>query len=320
MSNILDNGAILPHGLLSASTSAKIAGFNKSYNNTKMRLGVIVEAFAVDDPNNRTQISTEYDVVTLEQNEDKGATTITYRNCLCKDGIGGIADFFEMNLRSKTQQSYKGEAIQLSGQNGTIVLLECLDGASDKAMIVGGFPNLNRETTLVDTQPRLTGEYNGVRIAVNPDGSTSLTFKGATDNNGNQLDPSQGNTVFQIKTDGSFEFNHSTINIQADRSGVLTITTTSNANITVGANANITVDGNTNIDTSGTANIIAQGTTTIDGSTIKLGVNAVQSVIRGNDFAAIFDAHVHISEAPGTPTSAPTTTMDSSLSDHVFTE
>lgn len=311
MSNILNNGAILPFGLLSSSAHAQMAGFNKSYKNTPLRLGVVVDAYDINDSRNRTHISTEYDIVTLEQNEDKGATTITYRNCLCKDGIGGIADFFELNLRSKTQQSYKGEAIQLSGQNGTIVLIECLDGASDKAMIVGGFPNLNRETTLVDTQPRLTGEYNGVNVAVNPDGSTSLTFKGATDNNGKQLDSNQGNTVFQIKTDGSFEFNHSTITIQADRSGVLTINAKSDANITVG--------GNTNITTIGTANIIAQGTTTVDGSTIKLGVDAVESVIKGNTFAAIYDAHVHIGNL-GFPTSPPLEPMDPSLSDHVFTE
>lgn len=311
MSNILNNGAILPFGLLSSSAHAQMAGFNKSYKNTPLRLGVVVDAYDINDSRNRTHISTEYDVVTLEQNEDKGATTITYRNCLCKDGIGGIADFFELNLRPKTQQSYKGEAIQLNGQNGTIVLIECLDGASDKAMIVGGFPNLNRETTLIDTQPRLTGEYNGVQIAVNPDGSTSLTFKGATDNNGKQVDSSQGNTVFQIKTDGSFEFNHSTITIQADRSGVLTINAKSDANITVG--------GNTNITTTGTANIIAQGTTTVDGSTIKLGVDAVESVIKGDTFNEIFSAHTHIGNL-GIETSPPLQSIIPSLSTHVYTE
>lgn len=317
--NFLGNGAVLPAGLLNESTYSRIEGFNKTYKDTPLRAGVVVTSFSVDDPENRTKLATEYDVVTTQQTEDRGGTTILYRKCLSGDALGGIADFFEFNFRQKTQQDYVGQTVRFNGQNGSIVLLLCLDATSNKAIIIGGFPHPDRPTTLTDTQPRLSGEYNGVAVAVNPDGSTSLTFKGATNSDGNPIDPSQGNTVFQIKTDGSFEFNHSTIDIKADRSGVLTINAKSDININTQANANINVTGNTKILTQGTADIIAQGTTTVDGSTIKLGVNAVESVIKGNTFAALYDSHVHIGNL-GFPTGAPLEPMDPSLSTHTFTE
>ena len=102
-----------------------------------------------------------------------------------------------------------------------------------------------------------------------------------------------------------------TITILAAKSGELTITTTGNANVTVG--------GDTNITTTGAANIIAQGTTTVDGSTIKLGENAIEAVVKGNTFAKIYNNHVHLGNL-GVPTGVPLAPMDPSLSDHTFTE
>lgn len=199
----IEDGVILPSGLLTDATRSRLEGFNKSYKDTPLRAGVIIASYSVNDPYNRTKLTTEYDVVTTQQNEDRGATTILYKKCLSNDGLGGIADFFEKNLRKKTKQTYTGQDVRFSGQNGNIVLLLCLDGASNKAIVIGGFPHPDRDTTLIDTQPRLTGEYNGINIAVNPDGSASLTFNGATDNEGKVIDSSQNATTAQIQKDGS---------------------------------------------------------------------------------------------------------------------
>jgi len=311
MSNYLENGAVLPSGLLGDSVSSQMAGFNKSYKDTALRAGVVVASYPISDPENRTKLSTEYDVVTTQQDEDRGATTIRYKKCLANDSFGGVADFFEMNFRAKTQQTYTGEAVRFSGQNGSIVLLLCLDGTSNKAMIIGGFPNPDRSTTLVDTQPRLQGEYNGVNVAVNPDGSTALTFKGATNSDGTPVDPSQGNTVVQISTDGSFSVAHSTATFTMAKSGDVTVTAT--------GNINVINQGNTSIQTTGTTDIIAEGLTTIDGSNIDLGVGAVEAVIKGNTFATLYNAHTHIGDL-AVPTGPPLVPMDPSLSTHVFTK
>jgi hypothetical protein len=295
MNNHLPNGTVLPYGLLGVDQQAGMAAFNKSYKNTQLRMGIVVAIYSVNNPNNHLKLTTEYDVLVLEQNENISYTNIIYRNCLGFEGMGSIPDFMEKNLRSQTENNNTDGAINTTNQNGPIVLLQCLDGFTEKAIIVSSLTHPDRATTLVDEQPRLQGEYNGVNIAVNPDGSTSLTFKGATNNNGDIIDSSQGNTVVQIATDGSFSVQHSAVTMQLERNGTVNITCT------------------------GPANIIAQGTTTIDGSTIKLGADAVQSVIKGNEFAEIFDNHVHYGNL-GYETSPPLTTAEPSLSKHVFTE
>lgn len=328
MDNYLDTGGVLPSGLLSGNdTASKIAGFNKTYKNYPLRLGIIGNTYPISDDNNFTKLSTEYDVLVFEQNEDRGSTILTYKNCIASDSLGSVADFLDKNFRAMTQNTNPGGLLNTANQNGSTVLLLCLDGVSEKAVIIGALPHPDRECTLASSDPYLEGEYNGVNIKVNTDGSTALTFNGATDSQGVPTDPSQGPTQFQIKTDGSFEFSHSAITITADKSGVLTISTKSDANVTIGGNTNLTTTGNTsivtsgnaNITTTGTADIIAQGTTTVDGSTIKLGQSAVESVIKGNMFASIYNTHFHVGNL-GVPTGPPATPMDPSLSKHTFTE
>lgn len=266
--SILPNGTVLPHGLLGLQGyEASVAAFNQSYRNTGLKAGFVVASYAASDSNNKYKISTEYDVITIEQFENKGSTSIMYKNCLSTQGFGSIADFLEFTLRPKSFQTNKGFPT-FSDQDGAIVLIQCLDNCGDKAVVIGNLIHPDRPTTITSTSPQLSGEYNGVNVQIANDGSCSLTFKGATNSKGVPTDPSQGNTTFQIKTDGSFEFSHSTIDILADKSGTLTITTKADCNIT------------------------ANGTATVEGQNVKLGANASQSVIKGDDFKAYFDKHI----------------------------
>jgi hypothetical protein len=254
MSNFLPNGTVMPHGLLSCKPEDFLRGFNKSYNNTALRFGVITKIYSINDAGNISGLSTEYDVDVIEQDMNRGIAPITYKNCLAVDSLGSIADFFEKNCRVQTE-SDNFQLPLTKGQNGATVLVLCLDATTGKGIVLGGLNHPDRPTTLVDAQPRLSGEYNGVAVAVNPDGSTSLTFKGATDNYGVPTNPSQGNTTFQIQTDGSFQFSHSAITIQANKSGILNITTAGAANVTVGGDMTATVSGNTNLTSNGKTSI-----------------------------------------------------------------
>ena len=294
MNNHLENGTIMPHGLMSIDPEESSRAFNKTYASTSLRMGVIKKIYSVNDPGNISRLTTEYDVEVIEQDMNRGMAPATYKNCLAVDSMGSIADYLEKNYRVQTQTSNQFIPIT-KGQNGATVLVLCLDATMGKGVVLGGLTHPDRKTNLQSAAPMLEGEYNGVNIVVNNDGSTALTFKGATDNYGVPTDSSQGNTTLQIKTDGSFEFSHSSITISAARNGTLNITTT------------------------GPTNIIAQGTTTIDGSTIKLGQNAVESVIKGDTFAKIFDNHTHIGNL-GVETSPPLQQAEPSLSNHVFTE
>ena len=242
--NKLNNGTVLPHGLLENNSEAMSAGFNKSYKNSYLRIGIVKNTYPITHDNNKSKLTTEYDVTVIEQNEDRGATAILYRNCMSAEGLGSMADFFEKTLRKVKKKTKKG-ALTLKGQDGAIVLLLCLDGVSDKGIIMGSITHPDRKTTLTDEDPHLEGEYNGVNIKVEKDGSCTLTFKGATDNDGKVTDPSQGPTTVKIEKDGSYQVDHKTVTQRLDKSGVSSlkaddnITNTTKKNFQVNAIENI---------------------------------------------------------------------------------
>ncbi len=250
-SNFLDSGAVLPSGLLTHDRSLAMAGFNKSYKNYPMRLGFITKSYPASDENNHSKLTTEYDVLVIEQHEDKGVTTIIYRNCMSAEGIGAVGDFLEMNLRAITATTGKGESIKIEEQNGSVVLLMCLDGMSDKGIIIKQLTHPKRKTTLKDDQPHLEGEYNGVHIVVNSDGSTSLTFKGATDNDGKIIDDTQGPTEMSVEKDGSLQIKHKTITQRYDKNGKATLTADDDVSITTKTNLNVTTTKDVNITATG---------------------------------------------------------------------
>jgi hypothetical protein len=262
MENFLNNGTVLQHGLMSHGPEDFMRGFNRTYQNTALRVGMIAASYAVSDDKNISKLTTEYDVTVIQQDSNQGIASVTYKNCMSAEGFGSIADFFERNLRVRSASGQQNPSIDFKGQDGAIVLIMCLDAMTEKAIIVSSLTHPDRQTTLTDTDPRLAGTYNGVAVLVNPDGSCSLTFNGATDNNGDPTDTSQGVTTLQIKTDGSFEFMHDAIDILANRNGTLNITTKVDCNIQAQGNmvigcvdADVTASGDLNANISGKGNI-----------------------------------------------------------------
>lgn len=274
MSNFLDNGAVLPSGLLGNNTAeVAMAGFNKSYRNHALKVGVVIYSYDVNDDANISKLTTEYDVLVVEQHEDKGATTITYRNCMSAAGLGSVADYFEANLRNLQKNTSGQQSVNLNDQNGATVLLLCLDGMADKAIIIGAISHPDRKTNLQSTDPYLEGEYNGVNIKVDNDGAATFTFKGATDNDGNPTDESQGTTTVSVEKDGSYQVEHDAITQRLDRNGQFTVTSkdiaTFNTDTDFDVNAtkdiNLTAKGDFNgsmndlvLNAQGSANISCQ--------------------------------------------------------------
>jgi len=244
MNNFLDNGTVLPSHLLGVSPHTMTEGFKKSFQNTGLRVGVIVQTYDITDTNNVSKLVPEYDVLVFEQNENSGSTPITYKNCPSSQGLGSIADFLEYKLRKLEKKTTPGVTPQLAGQNGAVVLVLCLNGMSDTGVIVGALYHPDRPTTLTGDKLHLEGEYNGVNIKVNDDGSCSLTFMGATDNDGKVTDTSQGNTVISIEKDGSYQVNHKTITQRLDKNGKATLTATDDISNNTQKNFNITAQQN----------------------------------------------------------------------------
>ena len=252
--NFLNNGAVLPHGLLTHSKNDLMGGFNKSYKAYPLRLGVVLKAYPVTDSGNVSKLTTEYDVSVFEQNEDKSATTIVYKNCMSSEGLGSIADYFEKTLRPLKNNQSKGLGVPMKGQDGAIVLILCLDAMSDKAIIISSITHPDRKTNIQDQGPTLAGEFNGVNIKVNSDGSTSITFKGATNSDGTPVDTSQGNTELSIEKDGSYQVMHKTITQRLDKGGKYSLTTTDDISNTTQTSFNVTTTKDVNITATGDFN------------------------------------------------------------------
>lgn len=244
MDNFLDSGAVLPFGLLGSFPNASaVAGFNRSYKNTALKAGIVIQSYPVSDAKNITGLCTEYDVLVIEQNMDQGATSILYKNCLSSQGLGSIADYFETALRPMETQTNKG-SLTFKGQDGAVVLLLCLDGLGEKGIVMGALNHPDRTTNLDTANPKLAGEYNGVQIMVNEDGSCSLIFKGATDNQGMPTDSTQGNTTLKIETDGSFQVDNDAITFRLDK-------TAQNASLEAKKDISLTAQGNINLTATG---------------------------------------------------------------------
>lgn len=242
--NFLPNGAVLPHGLMGSDANDSMAGFNKTYNNNALRMGVIIKAHPVSADTNFSKLTTEYDVLVFEQHEDRGSAAVTYKNCLSAEGLGSVADFFEKALRPKKNKTVNDNMVDTKGQNGAIVLILCLDKMTEKAIIIGAVTHPDRKTTLKDEGPRLEGEYNGVNIKVEKDGSTNLTFQGAKDSNGKVTDKSQGDTVLSIEKDGSYQVKHKTIIQRFDKKGKADLTAEDDISNTTKKNFNVSADEN----------------------------------------------------------------------------
>lgn len=317
MSNYLENGAVLPSGLLGNNPNAMMEGFNKSYKNVALRIGVVMQAYTVSDTDNRSKLTTEYDVLVIEQNEDKGATTIIYKNCMSTDGFGAIADFFERTIRKQKKKTTKGDSVNLKGQNGAIALLLCLDGMSDKAIIIGFLGHPDRKTTIKDEGPRMEWEFNGINVKVEKDGSFLLTFKSATDNDGKVIDSANGTTAIAIEKDGSFQVKNKNATYRMDKTGEVALTAKKDIKLETETNISVKAKGNVTVTTdkekseitviAKTVKVNAKDSVMVEAKEIKLGEKAVEAVILGDTFKTIFDTHTHTGNlgAPTTPPLAP---------------
>ncbi len=219
----LKNGTVLPHGLVAADSDSVFGGFNKTFKNFSLKAGIVVKTHGKDSDLNISKAVPEYDVVVIEQNEDRSIVPILYRNCISAESFGGMADFFEVRLREQKEVFEKDSRGQdFFGQDGSIVLILCIDGNSESPIIIKSLKHPNRKSRLLEGKV-LDGEINGVSVSISEDGSLNITFKGQTDNQGKPVDTSQGNTEIDIEKDGSFQLKHDGASFRVEKEGNISI-------------------------------------------------------------------------------------------------
>jgi hypothetical protein len=214
------NGTVLPSALLVDASDSILYSPDRNKTNFTLRAGIVIKSYDIESKENSNKLVPEYDVVVIEQNMDAGIAPVIYKNCIAASSFGSIADYFEARLRTQNKVKNKNtKGRDFNGQDGAIVLLLCLDGSSEKGIIIGALPHPDRKSKLKGKDKILAGEFNGISISIADDGSANLTFKGATDNEGNPIDKEQGNTTIDIEKDGTIQFKHKGATQRIEKAG-----------------------------------------------------------------------------------------------------
>jgi hypothetical protein len=187
-------------GLFKPESNAKVSAFERQYSNFGLKQGIIVACYAHDHPRNVRKTGDEYDVLVTEQNKDGAQMPLLYPNVSALDSFGGVADFFQFRRRARPN----GE-LDPNRQVGCLALLLCLDGNSEKAVLVGALHHgaLARKIDAAEGNA-LEWEYNGVNFKVSDDGSFSVTYRSKTKADGTPEGKGGGSQV-RVEGDGSVE-------------------------------------------------------------------------------------------------------------------
>jgi len=193
--------AIFPSSLLSDALESDDDFRDIVENNSFLKVGVVLEILEIDNERNQSGQIPEYDVMVVEEEN-----TSIYRNCMALDSFGGKADFFQRKYRTPKDRKKVQDSGSLKNQNGSIVLMLCLDGIAETPIIIGSLSHPDNRTILdKDSGHHMEGEFNGINWQVNKDGALTISFRSATDNDGEGQDAKAAGTQIRIEKDGSVE-------------------------------------------------------------------------------------------------------------------
>jgi len=207
-----NNETTFNSSLYSIEDSPEQSFFEKIYNKTSLMAGIVIRVYETDDEKNLNKNIPEYDVLVVQQNGLESMEPTIYKNCINVESFGGKADFFEYKMRAVDNKPEDNQKtilnVNFKEQHGNMVLLLCLDGSTDKGIIVKSISHKGRKTKLTkEAGLHLEGEYNGLNWKIDKDGALTVTFKSKTNNEGVPQDKQAGGTHIQIDKTGQVDIN-----------------------------------------------------------------------------------------------------------------
>lgn len=254
---MINHRVVFPSSLVQHRDDSEHNLLSKISNDTTLKLGVVLEVIEANSKDNQTKQGPEYHVMVIEQHKTKGINSAIYKNCVALDSFGGAADYLQFTRRAPTDRKKVKDKATMKSQNGSIVLLLCLDGSSETGIIVGALPHPAKSKVLTpDKQTHLEGEFNGLNWEINKDGELTITFKSATNNDGKPQDEQAGGSNIKIEKDGSVELSDGNEeSIRIDKTAK-TVTTTAESDIINNTQANYQVTAEENIELTSTLDLI----------------------------------------------------------------
>jgi len=240
---------IIPSSLFSSRSEELTNFYNQTFKNVALRNGIVIAVYDIEDQENISKVGPEYDVMAIEQVQNLGINTTIYKNCLRMDSFGGGADYFQAKLRSVKDTKKTKSTGSFKNETGSIVALLCVDGVSEKALIVGGVSNPSKQVLTKEKGIHLEGEYNGINYQINKEGELTVTFRSATNDDGTPKDEKAGGSFLKIDKTGSFELNdNNKDSVRIDKTKqTITLNSEKDTILVTNANCNITSKQNTNL-------------------------------------------------------------------------
>lgn len=198
---------IIP-SFLGASIRGETGSIGRN-DNTLLRIGEVKKIIYPDDDKSISKAFIEYAVEVSHKDANGISTAVPYIACLLQNVFGGKADKLKYTFRPD-KQSDNDDSDTIWGV-GSKVLILCLNGDQDNAIIMGGINDTGTDPEMKekDEGHNLFFEFNGVQVTINKDGELSLMFRGATDEKG-ELQSSansdaEGSTI-TIDKEGTLKF------------------------------------------------------------------------------------------------------------------
>lgn len=169
-----NDGSITPHYQRTATHS--FINSSEWMNNGLLHPGEVVDIIYPNDPRSNSGIFIEYQVVVVVRN-GSGLSSTTYNGCLPVNPFGGGQDTNKFTFRKQTQIL---NASANTG-NGSKVLILCVNGETNSAMIVAGIDDpANYTAESASAGHNWNWTFNGITQHVYDNGQYTFTFQGAT--------------------------------------------------------------------------------------------------------------------------------------------
>lgn len=159
---------------------------NGALSNFLLRVGQVQQVFYPEDAQNVSKKYVEYQVL-VQHRANGTAVTKLYEHCLAIDHYASVADFSFVTYRVDNKATSENGSQLEPGLGGHVILL-CVNGEQNSAVILGG---IRHAQTLKDEKVdghHLHTRFNGIDVVINKDGELTLTYGGATRIDGTNVD------------------------------------------------------------------------------------------------------------------------------------
>jgi hypothetical protein len=211
--HVLNDGTVIPSHF-GIEDTATFPEPNETFGNFAPRIGEVKEIIWPSSEKSVSKKFTEYRVLVQHRDLFGRPSTTEYPNCFLMSSFGGKADKLKYTFRKKVDGEDSADGL---GEGSKVVIL-CINGETNQALIIGGVRDGTDDADVEDSGHHLLWEFNGVRAEVNNDGEFILKFGGATAADGS-TESENGGTSITMKQNGDLVFEHDNESITLDHAG-----------------------------------------------------------------------------------------------------